>query len=203
MAEEGKAADRFEPLYLYSHKLMTDNLYQTSLATGEVTDFVVPAYVFRVFSSLCELPEGKLFVTGGSDSTAVDCIDTTSFEVSPRPPMHQGRGSHASIYHAHYLYVVGGIDGTSALDRTGRFNSRDNRWELFPNLPEAEAGINLAVLESTQSIYAFGGSFWSDEFLNTIQKLSLERLTWELLEGDKAAYIRRLLPSLQAERFCR
>jgi hypothetical protein len=105
-------------------------------------------------------------------------IDTwREFAATEHPPMLTPRSQHAVLYHAQYLYVLGGI-ARRLLSECERYVCADNRWEALPPLPRACSNTSGVVLES--SLYALGG--FAGFPLDLVQKLSLESLTWELLQ---------------------
>jgi hypothetical protein len=121
-----------------------------------------------------------LFITGGGNPAGreVDKIDTRrEFAVSRQPPMLTPRRAHASVYHAQVLYVLGGYS-ESRLKECERYVCAESRWEVVSPMPEGVFCLSGVVVEG--SLYALGG--FSLGNLNFIQKLSLERLTWERIE---------------------
>jgi hypothetical protein len=96
------------------------------------------------------------------------------FTVSPQPPMQSARADHAALYHSQYVYVMGGSN-TSECER---FVCEESRWEELPALPVGGEFMNLVELEN--SIYALGGK--DNQALDTVQQLSLDSLTWEVLQ---------------------
>jgi hypothetical protein len=78
-----------------------------------------------------------------------------------------------------HLYILGGQNGTRYLSECERFVCAENRWDALPPLPRACRYASGVVLES--SLYALGG--WNGgSSLYLVQKLSLESLTWELMQ---------------------
>jgi hypothetical protein len=84
--------------------------------------------------------------------------------------MHTARILHAAVYHSQYLYVLG-------LRECERYSCAKSRWEVLPALPVGGAGISAIEVEN--SLYALGGR--DGRPLDTVQKLSLDSLTWELM----------------------
>jgi hypothetical protein len=127
------------------------------------------------------MPGGSLLITGGvggdwsegwSSVREVVRIDTRSC-----PPMLTPRGNHATVYHTPHLYILGGRND-SYLSECERYVCAENRWEALPPLLKACLSLSGVVVES--SLYALGGYDGSD--LDLVQKLSLESLTWELMQ---------------------
>jgi hypothetical protein len=126
------------------------------------------------------LPGGSLLISGGHPSVRdVVKIDTLrEYAVSSKTPMHSGRVNHAAVCHSQYLYVLGGWNGRH-LSECERYSCEENRWEVLPSLPVAGSGISAVELEN--SIYALGGALHRKRF-DAVQKLSLDSLTWELMQ---------------------
>jgi hypothetical protein len=87
------------------------------------------------------------------------------------------RTLHAAVYHSQHLYIVGGSTAGKYLRECERYVYAERRWEALPPLPRACHSMSGVVLE--RSLYALGGSDGTC-YLNLVQKLSLDRLTWEL-----------------------
>jgi hypothetical protein len=114
----------------------------------------------------------------GSSARDVEKIDVRTFEVSRLSPMLSRRRNHAAVYHTPHLYVLGGQNHRT-LSECERYVCTDNRWEALPPLPEACSHTSGVVVES--SLYALGGS--NDALpRDSVQKLSLQSLTWELMQ---------------------
>jgi hypothetical protein len=170
------------PTFIYSYKEGTDQLHRTSLVTGEQSSHQVPSYTFRQSCCWSEVPGGSLLITGGFDEDdeavrEVVRIDIGTFEVSPQRDMLTPRRCHAAVYHTPHLYVLGG-ENDRDLSECERYVCAEKRWEALPPLPRACNSTSGVVIES--SLYALGGSDVS--YLDFVQKLSLESLTWELME---------------------
>jgi hypothetical protein len=159
----------------YSYKQTTDQLYETSLVTGETSCRRIPSYTFKKNCCWSELPGWSLFITGGGESVTREVvkIDTRTLTVSEQPPMFTARRAHAAVYYAQYLYVLGGYTGSTYLSECERFVCAESRWEALPPLPTACCSMSGVVMDG--SLYALGGT----NALDLIQKLSLEGLTWE------------------------
>jgi hypothetical protein len=169
------------PTFIYSYKHSTDQLHRTSLVTGEGSSHRVPSYTFKHCCCWCEVPGGSLLFTGGfPEVREVVRFDTRrEFAVSHCPPMLTPRMKHAAVYHTPHLYILGGYRNCRALSECERYVCEENRWEALPPLPRACIDTSGVVLEN--SLYALGG--FSGSFLvDFVQKLSLESLTWELMQ---------------------
>jgi hypothetical protein len=120
----------------------------------------------------------SLLITGGESSREVVKIDTLrECAVSSVPPMPTAKHDHAAVYHAQYLYVLGGVSYRD-LSECERNGCAESRWEELPGLPVA--GWCMSAVELENSLYALGGQNARD--LDTVQKLSLDSLTWMLME---------------------
>jgi hypothetical protein len=170
------------PASIYSYKNSTDQLYETSLAGGETVCHRIPGFIFKKYCCWTELPGESLFVTGGEEpvSAKVMRIDTKTFAVSKQPRMLTARSGHAAVYHAQYLYVLGGSTDSKCLKRCERFVCAESRWEALPLLPTPCHSISGVVVE--ESLYVLGGTTANGDELDLIQRLSLERLVWEPLQ---------------------
>jgi hypothetical protein len=171
------------PTFIYSYKVGTDQLHRTSLVTGEQSSHQVPSYRFKRGCCWSEVPGGSLLITGGSGErgdAAVNeavSIDVGTFEVSPKPHMHTQRKEHAAVYHTQHLYVLGGL-GKRCLSECERYVCEENRWEALPSFPRPCSNTSGVVLE--RNLYALGG--YNGFPIDWVQKLSLESLTWELMQ---------------------
>jgi hypothetical protein len=169
------------PAFINSYTEFTDKLHRTSLVTGERSSHRLPSFTFKYGCCWSEVPGRSLLITGGGDPDAV-CevvrIDTRrEFAVTQCPPMLTPRVYHAAVYHTPHLYILGGWN-ESYLSECERYVCAENRWEALPPLPRACAETSGVVVE--RSLYALGG--YEDEGLDLVQKLSLESLTWELMQ---------------------
>jgi hypothetical protein len=171
------------PTFIYSYENRTDQLHRTSLVTGERSILRVPPYRFNDGCCWSEVPGGSLLITGGKDGYDIEVrevvrIDTRrEFAVCHCPHMLTPRRSHASVYHTPHLYVIGGV-GRRCLSKCERYVCAENRWEALQPLPRACLWTSGVVVEN--SLYALGGNDGSD--LDLVQKLSLDSLTWELMQ---------------------
>jgi hypothetical protein len=170
------------PKFIYHGKYRSNQLLRTDLLTGEQTCLETPAYQFKFGCSWSELPGSSLLIAGGTPFVReVVKIDTLrEWAVSSLPPMHTARWSHAAVYHSQYLYVLGGYNfNDTDLSECERYSCAESRWEVLPALPVA--GSYMSAVEVENSLYALGGN--ADEgALDTVQKLSLNSLNWELMQ---------------------
>jgi hypothetical protein len=134
---------------------------------------------------LTEVPGIGLVSTGGgglSITKKVQKIDTLrEFAVSRQAPMSTARECHAAVYHARFLYVLGGRSLNSrAMIGCERYVCAENRWQPLSPLPRPCSVMRTVVVE--RSLYALGGVADGSKSTDGVMQLSLERLTWKLLE---------------------
>jgi hypothetical protein len=169
------------PTFIYSFKY--NQLHRTSLVTGEQSSHHVPSYRLQRGCYWSEVPGGRLLITGGGYPAVreVVSIDTRrEFAVVHCPPMLFPRSDHAAVYHDQHLYILGGRnDVFLVFSECERYVCAENRWEALPPLPQACCTMSGVVVES--SLYALGG-YAGVKDLDLVQKLSLESLTWELMQ---------------------
>jgi hypothetical protein len=174
--------DSLPPTFIYSYKYSTDQLHRTSLVTGQHSSHQVPSYRFKKGCCWSEVPGGSLLITGGGYSTAVRevvKIDTRrEFAVSHSPFMLSPRSGHAAVYFTPHLYILSGWNYRHSR-ACERYICAENRWEALPPLPKACCSMSGVVVE--RNLYALGG-FDGACLVDLVQKLSLESLTWELMQ---------------------
>jgi hypothetical protein len=174
-------AERPIPTFLYYCLGDTNELHMVSLLTGEKSCHEVPHYQFNSGCRRSELPGGDLLITGGGWPDARDevvKIDTSrEYAVCSLPPMHTARSGHAAVYHSQYLYVLAGYN-YGILRECERYSFQEGQWEMLPALPVA--GTAMSAMEVDNSVYTLGGSDY--KLLDTVQKLSLDSLTWQLMQ---------------------
>jgi hypothetical protein len=166
--------------FIYNYKRGTFNLHKTSLSTGQESSTAL-THTFKYHSSLCESPEGNLFITGGWNPVTSDvvCISPTTNAVTPKPRMKTPRCAHGSVFYGGFLYVIGGSN-TSYLAECERYDTLLNKWLPIAPLPNASCAHEAIVCGYTRRIYTLGGNDGSH--LDLIQEFELESQTWKLLE---------------------
>jgi hypothetical protein len=182
MTEETKQSQPTKmttPTFLYCCKMETNQVHRVNLLTGGQSYHKVPNYQFKSGCRWSELPGGSLLITGGQPRVReVVKIDThREYALSSQPSMHNPRCYHAVVFHSQYLYVLGGFNGR-ALSECERYSCADSRWEVLPALPVAGSGMSAVEVEN--SVFALGGL--GEKYFDTVQKLSLDSLTWELMQ---------------------
>jgi hypothetical protein len=173
------------PTFIYSYVQQTNQLWRTDLLTGEQSCHKVRSYSFTPGCSWSELPGGNLLILGGysedmEEKREVVRIDTLrEFAVTTQPRMFTARVYHCAVYHSPHLYILGGAYSESYLAECERFALVEKRWEILPSLPQACCDVSGVVSEG--SLYALGGH---EKGLNLdlIQRLRLDRLTWEVMQ---------------------
>jgi hypothetical protein len=168
------------PTFIYSYKHFTNQLHRTNLVTGVLSTHKVPSYSFKFGCCWSEVPGESLLITGGAPpARKVVRIDTRrEFAVSQCPPTLTSRRNHAAVYHTQHLYLLGGYTNYSCLSECERYVCAEQRWEALPPLPRACHSTSGVVVEN--SLYALGG--YDGSTCDLVQKLSLESLTWELMQ---------------------
>jgi hypothetical protein len=181
-SEDFKEPSQEHPQFIYGYSNSTSQLCKTNLVTGELSYNQVPDYQFKYGCRVSELPGGSLLITGGSEEYTlvreVEKIDTLrEFAVSSQSSLHTARYWHAAVYDSQYLYVLGGYND-SFLRECERYSCADDQWEVLPVLPVAGFAMSAVVMH--RSLFALGGE--TDECsLDTVQRLSLKSLTWQLM----------------------
>jgi hypothetical protein len=178
--------------FIYNFQYSTTNLHKTNLSTGQESTTAL-THTFKAYSSLCESPEGILFITGGYNpvTSEVVCINPTTNAVTPKPPMKTPRYVHGSAFYGGFLYVIGGHNGSAVLAECERYDSSQDKWQPIAPLPHANYRQEAIVCGYTRKIYTLGGHGGS-VILDLIQEFELESQTWKLLDvklPSKSCYI--------------
>jgi hypothetical protein len=174
--------------FIYNYQYGTSNLHRTNLSTCQESSTAL-THTFKRYSSLCESPEGTLFITGGQTTSEVVCINLTTNAVTPKPPMKSARYWHGSVFYGGFLYVIGGYN-TDYLAECERYDTLHNHWQPIPPLPHTSYWHAAIVCGYTRRIYILGGN--NGSYLDLIQEFELESQTWKLLEvklPSKSAWI--------------
>jgi hypothetical protein len=171
-----------EPAYIYSFQENTSQLYRTHLASGKESYYDVLDCKFKAGCALSQLAGGSLLVTGGGlgGSSKAKLIDVKSFTVFKQPDMLTAREHHCAVPHSKHLYVLGGMLIQTPLKECERYVCPESRWEALPALPTACS--SMSGIEFEGSLYALGGSVGWSAYLDLIQRLRLEDLTWEVMQ---------------------
>jgi hypothetical protein len=180
--KQSRIRSTVRPKFIYAYTEGTRTLYMTNLLTGEKCYHLIRRYQFKYNSCWSELPGGSLLITGGGNYASVGevfKIETLrEWAVSTQPPMCTARQSHAVVYHSQYLYVLGGVNQNYCLSECERYVCAESRWEELPALLIACSAMSAVVLDNR--LYVLGGSI-TTRYLDTVQKLSLDSLTWKLM----------------------
>jgi hypothetical protein len=181
---------KIEPGFIFNFQRNTSNLHKINLSTGQGSSTAL-THTFKSYSSLCETPEGNLFITGGGTTSEVVCINPATNSVTPKPPMKTPRQAHGSVFYGGLLYVIGGYNGSVTLAECERYDSFQDKWEPSAPLPHASRRHEAIVCGYTRRIYTLGGHDGSVD-VDLIQEFELESQTWKLLEvklPSKSAWI--------------
>lgn len=167
--------------FIHSYEEWSNRLHRTNVVTGEKSWYELQ-HLFMSNSILSELPGGSLLVTGGGFNHSKDLVTRIDvlrdFAALTEPHMLASRQSHCAVYHALHLYTLGGWD-IFDLGACERYVCTERRWEEIAPLPIA--CHSTTGIEIEESLYVLGGK-GDNSCLDCIQKLSLHRLTWELLQ---------------------
>lgn len=171
--------DTHQRLWSYSYSF-SRQLHVINFSSNSSLTHFINSVKFEAESSWCEVPGSRLFFTGGPSSFTLDVL--REFAISNKPPMLCARRrSHSSVCHNPYLYVIGGHDGSQWMEACERYSFQDNQWEVLPPLPTACYYSSAIVVED--AVYVLGGlGGMCKEYLNIIQKLCLQGMTWEVLQ---------------------
>jgi hypothetical protein len=164
------------PKFIYA--CLRDELHRMNFLTGEQSCLQTPGYVFKCGCAWSESPGGILLLTGGFEGITQEVVKIDTLRecaVSSLPLMHSARGNHAAVYHSQYLYVLGGYNYGN-LSECERYSCQKGRWEVLP-----VAGDAMSAVEVDNSLYVLGGRDNGGD-LDTVQKLCLDSLTWELMQ---------------------
>jgi hypothetical protein len=172
------------PKVVYSYGAGTSKVYWTALQDGTRGSVKLSACRFKARSRLCQL-QGNLLITGGGGlkiSRDVISIDLyRDFSVTMKSAMQCPRTQHGCVYFQGFVYVLGGVSEAHVyLSACERYSPTANSWEAIAALPIACCEMSVLVVGSSMSLFAFAG--FSGKSLDTIQELSLERLTWRVRE---------------------
>jgi hypothetical protein len=170
-----------KPTFFYCCSNDSHKLRRVNLLTGAQSCHKVPSYKFKRDCRWSDLPGGVLLITGGDYPAVREVVKVDTLRenaISSQPPMHTARYDQAAVYYSQYLYVLGGTN-VSDLSECERYSCVESRWEMLPPLPVA--GCCMSAVEVENSLYALGGKTDGGD-LDTVQMLSLDSFTWELMQ---------------------
>lgn len=178
MAERSLQLPLSSPPCHYSFAFNTLN--RIPLDTGTI-DKKYQSIKFNLFGNYftIELPKGKVFLLNATDGKHFKIDTLRDLACTQEPDMNFPRSKFSALYFAGHLYVVGGFKSVAEAF-CERYHTEERRWEVITPLPQACFGTALVALESTQSLYAFGGND-GENSIGLIQRLSLPTLEWEVL----------------------
>jgi hypothetical protein len=174
------------PERIYSYKFDTSELHWTTIETGTVESVNVPSHSFKAWISWVELPEGNLFIGGGTLSQAFTQgttetyeLNVTDYSVTPMPNMLTARWAHGTIYSEGKVYMISGYNGAH-VKQCERFDCSTGNWEALPEIPSALRCVNAIEVETSRCIYILGG-YNDAAYQDSVQELNLETLSWRTL----------------------
>lgn len=180
--------DWFEhPERIYGYGLETSNLYWITIETGVSSTAVVPDHKFKPWISWVELPDGSLFIAGGSKdqgftsgTSEAYVIEIPDFSIVRKPNMFTARWAHGCILSDDMIYMISGYNGVHVI-QCERFNLKTETWEALPQIPNAVRCINAIEIEPIGDIYILGGYNDVSTYQDTIQVFNIEKLEWRTL----------------------
>mmetsp|Transcript_6634 Transcript_6634/g.11712 ORF Transcript_6634/g.11712 Transcript_6634/m.11712 type:complete len:275 (-) Transcript_6634:57-881(-) len=169
--------------HLFSYAARTGNLFNTSIASGDVVLITLKAFTFLEGCTLAELPANQLAITGGcgggGNSWNVVLIDLSrDHAVINKPHIITIRSGHGAAYFEGYLYVIGGRKMFDGLKECERFSLKESRWEALSPLPLPCCCTCVIACKETESLYSLTGDF---KCLTSIQRLSIRSLAWDIM----------------------
>jgi hypothetical protein len=81
------------------------------------------------------------------------------------------------MYHSQYVNVFAGLN-VRYLKEGERYSCTESPWEVLPSL--SVTGAAMSAVEMENNVCALGG--YNVRALDTVQKLSLDSLPWELMQ---------------------
>ena len=135
-----------------------------------------------------------LYAVGGLDRftqcmrSVHRCNDLADGSWEPAPPMAVAR-SHPGVaildaVDSATLYVLGGYDGTDALDSAERFDVSRGEWEQVAAMGTGRYACGAVVVDGM--LYAVGGRS-GDEVLSSVERFDPVSGTWEAVASMKSA----------------
>jgi hypothetical protein len=148
----------------------------TDLNTPQWQPIQQPPFEIQDYSA-CASPGG--FVVSGGASQNISQRECYSYYAqnghwNTLPPMPTARRSHSSIYHNHYLYVVGGV-GRRDLNSVDALDMRNLQWNHLPPLPREVSNAYLAIV--SDNLFVLGGCS-RDEWVADVHEFDSTQQTW-------------------------
>lgn len=135
-----------------------------------------------IYTSWTECPDSSLLFSGGfngrrpvDEAWRVDV--KREFAVSFQASMICRRSDHSSCYFQGCVYAIGGFDSKTC----ERLSLQTGIWEALPDFPHEISGPGLVPVESTASLYVFGGRTRLDnEAKFTMYVLGVRSAVWTM-----------------------
>ena len=129
------------------------------------------------------LPSGVTAITGGYQNDEVlDLFQTfdSKFKFTKMPSMIYKRQGHGQVYADGSLFVLGGWNYyQNSLNQCEKFDFTKQTWSPISTIPYAKHSLGCCSFQAT-FIYVFGG--YDGEFLNIIDRYSINENKWETLK---------------------
>lgn len=148
-------------------------------------------FVLQMSDRSIELSKGVIWSLGCNERSdnlllKIDLVRDISY--IQKASLHVARLLNTGLYHQGYIYVFGGYTVKHLLSSCERYSTYEDRWEFIESLPFPSYNSTSIALQSTQSIYLFGGCERYQRKCSTILRMDLERLTWEVLPVKLPSY---------------
>ncbi|MFL5346513.1 MAG: kelch repeat-containing protein [Hyalangium sp.] len=136
----------------------------------------------RVAHSATLLPNGKVLVAGGGDTTgpiaSTELYDPATNTWSVSPPLTQARSFHtATLLPNGKVLVVGGVGATSALASTELYDPDTNTWSVSAPLTQARQ-YHTATLLPNGKVLVVGGADQTNNRLASTELYDPAGNTW-------------------------
>jgi hypothetical protein len=180
------AQDQSEhPERLYHPDSSSTKVKWLTISTSEPSPQAHSIIGLSAHNSMCVLPNGNLFITGGmivsAGSTATIEFDTETFASTSRARMHTPRYLHGSVFTEGQVFVIGGCHNGISTQECEVYDLENDSWENIASLPQKNAYASPVAVEDTRCIFVLGG--YNDDGSNkdTIQEYSLLTSVWRTL----------------------
>eukprot|EP00929_Paragymnodinium_shiwhaense_P069057 TRINITY_DN34841_c0_g3_i1.p1 TRINITY_DN34841_c0_g3~~TRINITY_DN34841_c0_g3_i1.p1 ORF type:complete len:687 (+),score=140.13 TRINITY_DN34841_c0_g3_i1:187-2247(+) len=159
-------------------------------SVGGASKGVKMAVMGFIYAALQDMGLGRVYVCGGS-ADGIEVLDTgeyystASLTWEKLPSMNQRRCDASALVVGGHLYVCGGCDGETSLNRVlqsvERLNLASNRWEELPPMLFARRGAAAGVISG--KLYLCGGYDVQGQALDFAELLdpTATPILWEAL----------------------
>ncbi|HEX3045487.1 MAG TPA: kelch repeat-containing protein [Bacillota bacterium] len=131
------------------------------------------------YSHAAAVVDEKLYVFGGCSSSLLNLVQEYNPATrvwSLKSPMSAPRCAMAVVAYEGKIYVLGGNDGTNALNTFEVYDPAADSWTVIPNpMPTARYGLAAVVLNG--KIYAMGGRT-GNVYYNIVEVYDIATDTW-------------------------